>query len=94
MQAFTKRFAALLTTAVVVAGLTACSGTKRPKPADLGPNPVAIGVRRHGLLRSDPSPFPLSARVVDNLVYRQFRRRCRLPLMPVQGGDFGAATWA
>ncbi|MFO1262419.1 MAG: outer membrane protein assembly factor BamB [Rhodoferax sp.] len=69
MQAFTKRFAALLATAVVVAGLTACSGTKRPKPADLGPNPAAIGVRTAWTASIGSVTFPLSARVVDNLVY-------------------------
>ncbi len=69
MQAFTKRFAALLTTAMVVAGLAACSGTKRPKPADLGPNPAAIGVRTAWTASIGSVAFPLSARVVDNLVY-------------------------
>jgi len=69
MQAFTKRFAALLATAVVVAGLAACSGTKRPKPADLGPNPAAIGVRTAWTASIGSVAFPLSARVVDNLVY-------------------------
>ena len=50
---------------------------KRPKPADLGPNPAAIGVRTAWTASIGSVTFPLSARVVDNLVCQQeFRRRC------------------
>ena len=44
---------------VLVAALAACSGTSKPKPAELGANPALFGVRQAWSLRVPSVAFPL-----------------------------------
>ena len=52
----------------VVAALAACSGTSRPKPADLGANPALFGVRQAWTLRVPTVAFPLQTNVSGDTV--------------------------
>jgi outer membrane assembly lipoprotein YfgL len=49
--------------------LTACAGTEKVKPIDLGPNVPLIGVRTAWTSNIGGISFPLQIRVVDNLVF-------------------------
>ena len=69
MPARILRVGAWLATIMVVAGLAACSSSKRPKPSELGANPAVIGVRTAWTASMGAVAFPLSVRAVDNLVY-------------------------
>lgn len=61
--------ALVLGTAVAMGGLVGCASSKRPKPADLGPNPATVGVRMAWSANIGSVEFPLTPRVVGNLVY-------------------------
>ena len=53
---------------VLVAALAACSGTSKPKPAELGANPALFGVRQAWSLRVPSVAFPLQANVNGDTV--------------------------
>ncbi len=53
---------------VVVAALAACSGTSKPKPAELGANPASLGVRQAWTLRVPSVAFPLQTNVSGDIV--------------------------
>ena len=53
---------------VLVAALAACSGTSKPKPAELGANPALFGVRQAWSLRVPSVAFPLQANVSGDTV--------------------------
>ncbi|CAN7501233.1 outer membrane protein assembly factor BamB [Variovorax sp. LjRoot290] len=54
--------------AVVVAALAACSGTPRPKPAELSANPALLGVRQAWSVRIPAVSFPLATNVSGDMV--------------------------
>ncbi|MDM0073881.1 outer membrane protein assembly factor BamB [Variovorax sp. J2P1-59] len=54
--------------AVLIAALAACSGTSRPKPAELPANPALMGVRQAWNVRIPAVEFPLSTSVNGDLV--------------------------
>ena len=58
----------IVAASVVVAALAACSGTSRPKPADLGANPALFGVRQAWTLRVPTVAFPLQTNVSGDTV--------------------------
>ena len=53
---------------VLVAALAACSGTSRPKPAELGANPALFSVRQAWSLRVPAVDFPLQTNVSGDTV--------------------------
>lgn len=53
---------------VLIAALAACSGTSRPKPAELGANPALMGVRQAWTVKVPAVNFPLSVSVSGDLV--------------------------
>ncbi|VTU32509.1 Outer membrane protein assembly factor BamB precursor [Variovorax sp. PBL-H6] len=54
--------------ALVVATLAACSGTAKPKPAELPPNPAVLGVRQAWSIRIPKVAFPLTTDVSGDRV--------------------------
>jgi outer membrane assembly lipoprotein YfgL len=54
--------------ALVVAALAACSGTPKPKPAELPPNPAVLGVRQAWSIRMPKVEFPLTTDVSGDMV--------------------------
>jgi outer membrane protein assembly factor BamB len=54
--------------AVLLAALAACSGTGRPKPAELPANPALFGVRQAWTLRIPTVGFPLQTHVSGDTV--------------------------
>lgn len=54
--------------ALVVAALAACSGTPKPKPAELQPNPALLGVRQAWNIRIPKVEFPLTTDVSGDMV--------------------------
>jgi outer membrane protein assembly factor BamB len=54
--------------ALVVAALAACSGTPKPKPAELPPNPAVLGVRQAWNIRIPKVEFPLTTDVSGDVV--------------------------
>jgi outer membrane protein assembly factor BamB len=54
--------------AVVVATLAACSGTPKPKPAELQANPALLGVRQAWSVRIPAVDLPLSTNVSGDMV--------------------------
>ena len=54
--------------AVVVAALAACSGTAKPKPAELPANPALLGVRQAWSVRIPAVSFPLATDVSGDMV--------------------------
>ncbi|CAN7508872.1 MULTISPECIES: outer membrane protein assembly factor BamB [unclassified Variovorax] len=54
--------------AVVVAALAACSGTPKPKPAELSANPALLGVRQAWSVRIPAVSFPLATNVSGDMV--------------------------
>lgn len=52
----------------LIAALAACSGTARPKPAELPANPALMGVRQAWTVRIPSVNFPLSTNVSGDLV--------------------------
>jgi outer membrane protein assembly factor BamB len=63
--AFVLRAAAA---AVVVAALAACSGTPKPKPAELPANPALLGIRQAWSVRIPAVSFPLATDVSGDMV--------------------------
>lgn len=53
---------------ILVAALAACSGTSKPKPAELGANPALFGVRQAWSLRVPSVAFPLQTNVSGDTV--------------------------
>ena len=53
---------------ILVATLAACSGTSKPKPAELGANPALFGVRQAWSLRVPSVAFPLQTNVSGDTV--------------------------
>ncbi|MET3494540.1 outer membrane protein assembly factor BamB [Variovorax boronicumulans] len=53
---------------VLVALLAACSGTSKPKPAELPANPASLGVRQAWSVRISEVSFPLTADVSGDIV--------------------------
>ena len=53
---------------VLIAALAACSGTSRPKPAELPANPALMGVRQAWSVRIPAVEIPLSTNVSGDLV--------------------------
>jgi outer membrane assembly lipoprotein YfgL len=53
---------------VLVAMLAACSGTSKPKPAELPPNPGLFGVRQAWSVRIPAVSFPLAVDVSGDIV--------------------------
>lgn len=58
----------IVAASVLVAALAACSGTSKPKPAELGANPALFGVRQAWSLRVPSVAFPLQANVSGDTV--------------------------
>ncbi|VTU36824.1 Outer membrane protein assembly factor BamB precursor [Variovorax sp. PBS-H4] len=54
--------------ALVVFALAACSGTPKPKPAELPPNPAVLGVRQAWSIRIPKVEFPLTTDVSGDMV--------------------------
>ena len=54
--------------ALVVAALAACSGTPKPKPAELPPNTAVLGVRQAWNIRIPKVEFPLTTDVSGDMV--------------------------
>lgn len=54
--------------ALVIAALAACSGTPKPKPAELPPNPALLGVRQAWNIRIPKVEFPLTTDVSGDMV--------------------------
>ncbi|MBT2321464.1 outer membrane protein assembly factor BamB [Variovorax paradoxus] len=54
--------------ALVVAALAACSGTPKPKPAELPANPALLGVRQAWSVRIPGVSFPLATDVSGDMV--------------------------
>jgi outer membrane assembly lipoprotein YfgL len=54
--------------ALVVAALAACSGTPKPKPAELAPNQAVLGVRQAWSIRIPKVEFPLTTDVSGDMV--------------------------
>jgi outer membrane assembly lipoprotein YfgL len=63
--AFVLRAAAA---AVVAAALAACSGTPKPKPAELPANPALLGIRQAWSVRIPAVSFPLATDVSGDMV--------------------------
>jgi outer membrane assembly lipoprotein YfgL len=69
-----KRFASLVpglragAALAVVAALAACSGTPRPKPAELPPNVALLGIRQAWNIRIPTVNFPLTTDVSGDMV--------------------------
>ncbi len=53
---------------VLVVALAACSGTSKPKPAELGVNPASLGVRQAWTMKVPSVAFPLQANVSGDIV--------------------------
>ncbi len=53
---------------VLIAALTACAGSSKPKPAELGVNPALMGVRQAWSVKIPGVNFPLSIGVSGDLV--------------------------
>lgn len=58
----------LVASAVVLAALAACSGTGKPKPAELQANPALLGVRQAWSLRIPAVTYPLQTNVSGDTV--------------------------
>ena len=58
----------IVAASVLVAALAACSGTSKPKPAELGANPALFGVRQAWSLRVPSVAFPLQTNVSGDTV--------------------------
>ena len=69
-----KRFASFVptlragTVLALVAALAACSGTPRPKPAELAANAALLGIRQAWNIRIPAVTFPLSTAVSGDMV--------------------------
>lgn len=55
-------------TALVIAALAACSGTPKPKPAELPPNQAVLGVRQAWSVRIPKVDLPLATAVSGDMV--------------------------
>ena len=58
----------VVSTSILVVALAACSGTSKPKPAELGANPSLFGVRQAWSLRVPSVAFPLQTNVSGDTV--------------------------
>jgi len=54
--------------AAVVGALAACSGTPKPKPAELPANPASLGIRQAWSVRMPAVSFPLATNVSGDMV--------------------------
>lgn len=58
----------VVSASILVVALAACSGTSKPKPAELGANPALFGVRQAWSLRVPSVAFPLQTNVSGDTV--------------------------